>query len=195
MHLKELEKGMKEMVNRIFLSLLISITIIGCATQETLEEYKPLQVSEFKEFEDYKLDLSELDNEQEIALSGILSAPLYANVTDEGELNIVFDESEANAIVLYSEQYAKISDLVDIAEGYRKVAISQAELIKVKDETIRSLQELVLLQQQSRDIYYQNFQLADKLYKQEHKLRMRENLMNNIKVFTTSIGVIAVAML
>ena len=107
----------------------------------------------------------------------------------------MFDESESNAIILYAEDWAKVADLVELSQGYRKIAISQSELIKVKDKTIESLQQLVLLQQQSRDIYFENFKLADKLYKQEHKLRMRENIVHEIRFFSTVLGVVAVGLL
>ena len=179
------------------LALLITVSILsGCATKESLETYEPLHVSEFAPIEPYTVDTSKLEDETAIAISGILENPLYANVnSDDGTVNIVQDESQANCVILYVENYAKIADMSDIISAYETVVKSQTELINIKNQTIKSLQELVLLQQQSRDIYYQNFQLADKLYKQEHKLRMRENLIGEIKLITTSIGLIAVALL
>jgi hypothetical protein len=175
--------------------LVMAVILTGCATKESLETYEPLQVSEFTPIEPYTVDTSKLEEETTIAISGILENQLLVNITEDGDVNVVTDESEANAVLLYSEQMAKIADMSDIISAYESVVKSQAELINIKNQTIKSLQDLVLLQQQSRDIYYQNFQLADRLYKQEHKLRMRENLIGEIKLITTSIGLIAVAML
>ena len=184
------------MINKILMSVFISALILsGCATKESLETYEPLKVTEFTPIEKYELDLSKLDEKNDESLSGLLDAQLLANVGDDGSLNIVFDESESNAIILYAEDWAKVADLVELSQGYRKIAISQSELIKVKDKTIESLQQLVLLQQQSRDIYFENFKLADKLYKQEHKLRMRENIVHEIRFFSTVLGVVAVGLL
>lgn len=184
------------MVNKILMSLFIStLFITGCSTKESLETYEPLSIAKFDPIEEYKLDLSKLDEKNEDSISGVVGSQLLANVGDDGSLNIVFDETEANAVVVYSEQWAKVADLVEISEGYRSVAVSQAELIKVQQQTIKSLQQLVLLEQQSRDIYRSNFITSNKLYLQEHKLRMREKLSNDIRFFTTSIGIIAVAML
>lgn len=179
----------------IFPLIFLSIILSACATKESLETYEPLHVSEFEPIEPYTVDTSKLEDETDIAISGILENQLLVKITEEGDVNVVTDESEANAILLYSEQMAKIADMSDIITAYENVVKSQAELINIKNQTIKSLQELVLLQQQSRDIYYQNFQLADRLYKQEHKLRMRENLIGEIKLITTSIGLIAVALL
>jgi hypothetical protein len=184
------------MINRIILSIFIStLFITGCATKESLETYEPLKVTEFTPIEKYELDLSKLDEKNEDAIASLLDAPLYANVSDDGSLNIVFSEEEANSVIIYSEDYAKLADIVELSEGYRSVAISQSELIKVQQETIKSLQQLVLLQQESRDIYRQNFIMSNKLYLQEHKLRMREKLSNDIRFFATAVGTIAIAML
>lgn len=183
-------------MKKYILTLLVMAVILsGCATKESLETYEPLKVSEFAPIEPYTVDTSKLEDETAIAIGGILENQLLVNITEEGDVNVVTDESEANAVLLYSEQMAKIADMSDIISAYETVVKSQAELINIKNQTIKSLQDLVLLQQQSRDIYYQNFQLADRLYKQEHKLRMRENLIGEIKLITTSIGLIAVAML
>ena len=184
------------MINKILMSVFIStLFITGCATKESLETYEPLSIAKFDPIEEYKLDLSKLDEKNEDAISGILSTPLYAKVGDDGSLNIVFDESEANAVILYSENYAKISDIVEISEGYKNIAIQQSELIKVKDETIKSLQQLVLLQQESKNIYRDNFIMANKMFLQENKLRNKERILSDVRFVSTSIGFLIISML
>lgn len=177
---------------------IISICLIlsGCMTgsDDKLETYQPTQIT-FDEIKPYSVDTSELDALQEETLEGLVSNPIFANISDDGTIELTFDETEANAVVIYSENWAKVADMAEIADGYRNVVKSQEELIKVKDETIRSLQQLVLLQQQSRDIYRENFILADSLYKSEHKLRMREKVYSEIRFVSTILGIIAVGVL
>lgn len=185
---------MRNTITVIYL-LVFSLFINGCATTDKLETYEPLNITEFPVIEPYNIETGDLEKETEIAISGILDSQVLLNVTDDGDIKIVYTEDEANAVLLYNEQLSKIADLSDIIDGYRSIVFAQAELIKVKDETIKSLQNLVILEQQSRNIYYENFKLADKLYKQEHKLRMRENIIHDIRFFSTVLGVIAVGML
>ena len=183
------------MFKNIILSLFVSsIILAGCATDQ-LETYEPLKVPEFAPIEEYKLDLSKIDEQNQITLEGVLGSQIFVHINDDGTMDIVMDESEANGVVLAAEDLSKVADLADIAEGYRSVAVSQAELIKVKDETIKALQQMVLLQQQGKEVYRENFILADKLYKNEHKIRMREKLSSDIRFIATSIGIVAIAMI
>lgn len=188
---------MKELRLGIFVLLaLIAIYISGCTTNDTLEKYEPLKISEFEEIEDYKVDLTKLDELSEDVLTNMVESQLYVKVNEiDGTLELTFDEDESNAVLLYSEDWAKIADLAEVTESYRSVVLAQEELINTKNETIRSLQQLVLLQQEGKQIYRDNFLMANTLYIQEHKIRMREKLSNDIRFFTSAIGIIAVAML
>lgn len=181
--------------NTIFTLLVSSLMFVGCATGDKLETYEPLKVPEFAPIEEYKLDLSKLDEQNETALSGILGSQIFVHINDDGTMSVVMDEAEANGVVLAAEDMSKVADLSDISEGFRAVAVSQAELIKVKDETIKALQQMVLLQQQGKEVYRENFILADKLYKNEHKIRMREKISSDIRFFATVAGIIAVGVI
>jgi hypothetical protein len=184
------------MYKHTILLITIMVALMGCASdgQDALETYKSPEIT-FEPTLEYSLDTSKLDDLHEETLSGLLDAPIYANITDDGTMSLTFDDTEANAVLLYSEDYSKIADLAEITEGYRNIVMSQVELIKVKDSTIQALQQLVLLQQSSKEIYKENFVLADKLYRAEHKLRMREKVYGEIRFFSTILGIIAVGVI
>lgn len=184
------------MYKHTILLITIAIALIGCVSdgQDALETYTSDPIV-FEPTSEYSLDTSKLDALNEETLAGLLDAQIYANIGEDGSLSLTFDESEANAILIYSEDWSKVADLAEISSGYRNIITSQTELIKVQKETIKALQQLVLLQQSSKEIYKENFILANNLYKQENKLRMRENLLHEVRFFSTIIGVIGIALL
>lgn len=172
----------------------ISCIFSGCA-KDTLQGYEPYKVPELEVPQPYVLDTSKLDNAKDEAISNILDGQVFIYYDESTGSITEVSEDEANAVLIKNENFANIADLADITNGYKDITVSQAELLNIERQKTAALIQMIKLQEQSKLIYRDQFIAADKLYKDEHKLRVRERILSDARYIATLIGVIAVSTL
>lgn len=154
--------------------LIISIFLFGCGPKQ-FEPYKPKEIHIEKE-EYHNLDLSTIKKPNKIV-------PIYVN--DQFE---EVDVNNATMILLEPSEYAKVSALLKLAIGYKKIAIEESELVNIKVDKINSMIELLELEKHKADMYRQYWVDAENKYREELYEHKKDNVINKTTNFIIMIG-------
>lgn len=177
-------------MNKInMIGIIISSLIIlnGCATSK-FEPFEPDPVK-FEITPEYKTDLSELDlllknsiEKQYVAKEVIIDQNNKVHILDENSTE------EPTHVLLLPEEYKEVANIVDIAMAYRDTALAQSDLINTHISTVNALKELAELERQKVLLYRSAWVDSENMFRDERKLRTRENMINDARFWLVTIG-------
>jgi len=168
---------------RYLMLLIVTISFYGCAT--TAEPYKPLELT-FNKTEPYTVNTEQLDVKLEESIENSLQATPI--ILTDNSVVFVEDPAEATHVIYTQEQFSKNADIVTLAMAYRDIIYGQQDLVNVHIDTVNSLKELAELERQKVLLYRELWVDSERMYKDEHKIRMRESLVSSVKLWAVTIG-------
>jgi hypothetical protein len=177
-------------MNKInMIGIIISCIIIlnGCATTK-FEPFEPDPVK-FEVTPEYKVNTTELDN----LLKESIEKQYFAKevIIDENNKIKILDENsneQPTHILMLPEEYKNVANIVDIAMAYRDTTFAQSDLINTHIATVNSLKELAELERQKVLLYRSAWVDSENMFRDERKLRTRENLANDARFWLVTIG-------
>lgn len=170
-------------MKKIILLLSISFIFIssGCNTIKTKDIPIPEPLN-IEKTPNYKVDTKELDDK---LLKAADIKTQYGKVVD-GKIEITENSDEAEMILLDPNEFSKIADCLEIAYSYKTIAKSQSELINEYISNINSAKELAAIERAKLIIATENWKSSLDLYNQEHKIRLREKILNKLELVSVA---------
>lgn len=171
---------------------------MSCTTlDEKIEMSRPPDIK-FEKTPDYVLDTETLDNAVYEKVTEFKDNIKYGQIKPDGKIEVTDDENLADVVVLDSENYSRVGDIMTLTNAYRDVLKEHAVLINLYVMEINKYKELVELERLRSQILTDSWANSERLYLQERRLRQRENIINKSLLFGTNalwlVGVAALAL-
>lgn len=164
----------------LFMILLLGGFIIGCGPTK-VDPFKPKPIS-FNKTEEYKVNLDKVEKPDPIQ-------PIYVK-EKEGSIKKVPKEN-ATMVLLPQQEYKKVSALLEVAHGYKKIAKKQEDLVNLKIDEINSLKEYIALERKKSNQYREMWINSENKYREEKWNHEWDNKINKIGTYIITIGSIA----
>lgn len=167
--------------------ILILLTILFCCVACGPKQFKPAELPkiEFNATSEYHLDLDKIQKPEKIV-------PQFAKLSGN---NLVFvsDSKEATHVVLVPQEYAKISEIINLAITYKSITKEQEVLINMYISQVNSLKELIAVQQETTKQYRELWIAAENSYRYEQYIHNQDNMYNKFFNIITLGGIALVA--
>lgn len=170
--------GINIMIKKITILFLIFM-LSGCATSG-LKNYTHPEPLTMERIDPHELDTSQLDDEVINVVESIEGIP----VSISGNEFYPTSQDQANYILLSNEEYSKIDELLSLTLGYKKIAEEQSELVNSYINYSNKLQELMEIERQQHIIRSESLVSVYELYETEHRQRINENIIHNVKFYS-----------
>lgn len=164
----------------ICLLCIVLFLISGCGPKLLEPDYFKPQPIEFEKTQSYELDLSSIPKPDPIE-------PIFV---DEKFKKV--SASEAKYVLLVPSEYNKIDALLELAIGYKKIAIKEAALINVNIDIINSLKEFIEIERQKAEMYREMWINSENMFRLERHEFQKEKIRNNVEQFFLIIGGVAI---
>ncbi len=166
---------------RIILVLCLALfcTGLGCSQKFTVVRPDPIEIEGPTHY-NVKDELDRIPKPTKIKR-------LYGKV-ESGHLEFVDDPAEADFFILAPKEYAKVTQLKELALTYKAIIIKQEELVNVKNATIEELLRLAAILERERDVALTAWENSQNMYLQERRSHKIDNTINRVGMYVISIG-------
>ena len=174
-------------MKRLFILIICFLFLFGCGPKE----FKPWSPPEIKynmtEYYDIKKELEQIPKPTKIQ-------PLWVNLDNE-KIEFVDNPDNAEFVLLAPQEYGKIAVLVKLAGTYKKIILSQENLINIYIDEINALKEQVSIERETSIRYRklwvetENFRLQ-----QIHDLK-KQSFYKDVVILLEGVGMISILIL
>ena len=158
----------------------------GCTTTtEKIQRSRPPDIA-LKNETPYVNDTADLDNRMVETATSLKSSLKYGMADPSGKVALTEDKTKATYVLLTTENYAKVGDIIVLAGAYKKLLDDNTRLVNCYILEKNKLNEIISLERYRSQIITDAWAGSEEMYLDEKSQRTKENLFNKILLLGTN---------